>query len=60
MSECSGVATMCLPQVARTSAVGKQLQHIELKIFNEDGDGGGEVCFALILDFILIVIIYTG
>ena len=43
MSECSGVATMCLPQVARTSAVGKQLQGIELKILNEDEDGSGEV-----------------
>ena len=55
MSECSGVATMCLPRVARTSAVGKQLRDIELKIFNEDADGGGEVCFDFILDFTLFL-----
>ncbi len=43
MSECSGVATMCLPQLTKTSAVGKKLPDIELKILNEDEDGGGEV-----------------
>lgn len=35
---------MCFPHILRTSAVGKKLPDIELKILNEDEDGSGEIC----------------
>eukprot|EP00794_Sanderia_malayensis_P009864 gene9864-10874_t len=44
MSECAGCASISLPGSLRTTSVGKALPHTELKIFNEDEDGNGEIC----------------
>ena len=45
MSECSGVATLSYPRSLelKTTSVGKVVKGMELKIFNQDEDGSGEV-----------------
>ena len=43
MSECSGVATLSYPRSLRMASVGKVVEDVELKIFNQDADGSGEV-----------------
>ena len=43
MSECTGLATLSLPKIFKTTAVGRTIKQMEMKIFNEDEDGSGEV-----------------
>ncbi|XP_065059824.1 long-chain-fatty-acid--CoA ligase ACSBG2-like [Rhopilema esculentum] len=44
MSECTGLATLSVPKLAKTTAVGRAIKQMEMKIFNEDEDGSGEIC----------------
>ena len=43
MSECTGVATLSYPRSCKVTAVGKVILESEVKIFNQDEDGSGEV-----------------
>lgn len=44
MSECTGCATISLPGMVRTTAVGTCLPHVEISILNQEEDGSGEIC----------------
>jgi len=44
MSEGTGVATLSYPRSCKSSAVGKVILGADVKIFNQDEDGSGEIC----------------
>ena len=45
MSECTGVATLSYPRACKSTAVGKVILGVDVKIFNQDEDGSGEVSY---------------